>query len=142
MNETIQLLQDVVRNAQTGCDAIDQLMHKTESPAMRSELSAERSQYQSAALDGERALREAGGTPEPVGMMSRAGMWLGTELNTLIDRSDEHIAEMLIQGATMGVIEMTKSMNAYADAAPDARSLASTFIVTQNEIINRAKNLL
>ena len=139
MNETIQLLQDVVRNARTGEEAIEQLLNKVESQEMRGELDRELHQYRDAARQAESALAAAGGTPEPVGMLSRAGMWVGTQMNTLTDRSNAHIAEMVIQGATMGIIEMTKARNTYADADPGATGIASRFIVDQNDIIERQK---
>ena len=142
MNETIQLLRDVARNARTGEEAIDQLMEKVESAEMRDELRRERDQYRASARDAESALAAAGGQAEPVGMMQKAGMWVGTQMNTLTDRSNAHIAEMVIQGATMGIIEMTKARNTCPDAAPDAAGLASRFIVDQNDIIERQKAYL
>lgn len=142
MNETVQLLQDVVRNAQTGQDAVEQLMKKTEKGRMRDELIREKEDYAVTRRQGEKALQEAGGSKEPVGPLQKAGMWAGLEMETLADRSDAHIAEIVIQGATMGVIEMTKSLNAYDRADPGARGLASQFVVHQNEAIDRQKGFL
>ena len=142
MNETIQLLRDVARNARTGEEAIDQLMEKVESAEMRDELRRERDQYRASARDAESALAAAGGQAEPVGMMQKAGMWVGTQMNTLTDRSNAHIAEMVIQGATMGIIEMTKARNTCPDADDRAAELASRFIVEQNDIIDRQKAYL
>ena len=142
MNETIQLLQDVARNARTGEAAIGALMEKAESAGMRDELRRERDQYRAAARDAESALAAAGGQAEPVGMMQKAGMWVGTQMNTLTDRSNAHIAEMVIQGATMGIIEMTKARNTCPDADDRAADLASRFIVEQNDIIDRQKAYL
>ena len=45
MNETVQILQDLVRNARTGKDSVEALMRRTGSPEMRGELNAEREQY-------------------------------------------------------------------------------------------------
>lgn len=142
MNETIQLLQDVVRNARTGEAAAEQLLQKVENPEMRGELTSERERYRSAAREAERALSASGGKPEPVGVMAKAGMWLGTQMNTLTDTSNAHIAEMVIQGATMGVIEMTRARNSYPDADSHAAGIASRFIVMQNDIIERQKGYL
>ena len=142
MNETIQLLQDVVRNARTGEAAAAQLLDKVADPGMRGELSVERERYRAAAREAERALSQSGGVPEPVGMMQRAGMWLGTQMNTLTDTSNAHIAEMVIQGATMGVIEMTRARNSCPDADGRASGIASRFIVMQNDIIDRQKAYL
>ena len=142
MNETIQLLQDVVRNARTGRDAVEQLLNKAEGGPMRQELNKEKAAYLQTQREGERALAEAGGKAEPAGAMARAGMWMGLEMETLADRSDAHIAEIVIQGATMGVIEMTKALNTYDAAEPGARGLASQFVVQQNETIDRQKGFL
>ena len=95
-----------------------------------------------AARDGEQALADAGGQPEPAGALSKVGMKLGLEGETLLDRSDAHIAEIVIQGAAMGVIEMTKALNTYDAADPHARGLASQFVVQQNEAIDRQKTFL
>ena len=141
MNETVQLLQDVVRNARTGRDAVEQLMNKTDG-AMKEELSKERERYVDTQRAGEQALLDAGGRAEPSGPMARAGMWMGIQMETLADRSDAHIAEIVIQGATMGVIEMTKALNTYDAADPAARGLASRFVVQQNETIERQKGFL
>ena len=142
MNETVQLLQDVVRNARTGKDAVEQLMNRAERGAMRDELAKERDAYAVTEREGERALADAGGKAEPTGPLARAGMWVGLQMETLADRSDAHIAEIVIQGATMGVIEMTKSLNAYDAADPHARGLASQFVIQQNETIDRQKGFL
>ena len=142
MNETVRLLQDVVRNARTGLDAVEQLMRRSQGGDMRGELAREREGYMAVKRDGERALDDAGARPEPAGPMAKAGMWLGLEAETLTDRSDAHIAEIVIQGATMGVIEMTKALNAYGGADPRARGIASQFVVQQNETIDRQKAFL
>ena len=141
MNDTVQLLQDVVRNARTGRDAVEQLMEKTGGD-MKAELRRERETYIHAQKESEQALSDAGGRAEPTGPMARAGMWMGLQMETLTDRSDSHIAEILIQGATMGVIEMTKALNTYGDAHPSARDLASRFVTRQNEAIERQKGFL
>lgn len=142
MNETIQLLQDVVRNAQTGGDSVAQLMQKTEEARMRDELTREKAAYDATRRQGEQALMDAGGRAEPAGPLQKAGMWMGIEMETLADRSNAHIAEIVIQGATMGVIEMTKSLNTYDSADARARGLASDFVIQQNETIDRQKGFL
>ena len=142
MNETVQLLQDVVRNARTGQDSVEHLMKKVDDQRMRDELIREKEDYAVTRRESEQALSDAGGRAEPVGPLAKAGMWMGLEMETATDRSDAHIAEIVIQGATMGVIEMTKALNTYDTADDRARSLASQFVVQQNETIDRQKAFL
>ena len=60
MNETIQLLQDVVRNARTGRDAVEQLLNKVEGSEMREELNKEKAEYLQTQKAGEKALADPG----------------------------------------------------------------------------------
>lgn len=142
MNETVRLLQEVLRNARTGESGVEQLLLRAEEPEMRRELTWARDGYQRVVSNAESALQAAGGRPEPLSAMARAGMWMGMQINTLADKSDDHLAEIFIQGATMGVIEMTRALNAWEDADPDARGLASDFVTWQQEAIERQKAFL
>jgi hypothetical protein len=117
-------------------------MQKTEAGAMRDELIREKEDYAVTRRQSEQALVNAGGKAEPVGPLAKAGMWAGLEMETLADRSNAHIAEIVIQGATMGVIEMTKALNQYDGADAGARDLASRFVAQQNETIDRQKGFL
>ena len=141
MNETVQLLQDVVRNARTGQDAVEHLMRKA-GGGMRDELIREKEDYAVTRRESEDALKNAGGAEEPVGAMERAGMWMGLEMETLADKSDAHIAELVIQGATMGVVEMTKALNSYGNADAHAKDIANRFVQRQNDAIERQKGFL
>ena len=37
--------------------------------------------------------------------------WMGVEMNTLTDKSNSKIAELMIQGTNMGIIEGVKLLN-------------------------------
>lgn len=142
MNQTIQLLQDIVRNARTGESGVSQLMEKTDDQRMRKELNREKTDYQSMAERAEQTLKAMGGKIEPLGKMAQMGMWIGTQLNTMTNKTNAHIAEIIIQGANMGVIELTKSRSAYAEADKKAQDIAAEFITRQQAIIERQKAFL
>lgn len=142
MNQTHQLLQCIVENARTGADACDQLLSRTDDIEVRRELMLQRQQYQEAARDAETRLYGEGVEPKPKGPMARAGMWMGMQINTMMDRSPSHIADIVIQGATMGVVEMTKARNSYPDADAEAQGIAANFITRQQEAIDRMKAFL
>lgn len=142
MNETIQLLQDIVRNARTGESAIDQLLTISDNTEMRRELMTEKAFYHATVRSSEQALIRAGGKAEPIGPMSKAGMRMGIVFNTITDKTDSHIAELVIQGANMGIIEMTKALNTYSNASDESISIARNFIGQQQDIISRQKHFL
>lgn len=142
MNQTRRLLQAIVENGRMGEDACDQLLRRTQDNAMRQELMLERKHYAAAVRDAEQRLRDMGEEPRPKGPVARMGVWMGMQINTAIDRSASHIADMLIQGSTMGVIELTKARNSCAEAEAGAQSLAAGLITRQQEAIERLKAFL
>lgn len=142
MNQTVNLWSRVAENARTGYDAANQLLARTEDDEMRSELASERDYYRDAARDAEEKLRKLGEKADGKGPLARAGMWAGIRMNTMTDRTSSHLADIVIQGATMGVIDTTKARNEFPDADPDAQDAASRFITRQQDAIERMKEFL
>ena len=126
MNQTRKLLQKIVENARTGADACDQMLSCAKDVDLRNELMNERDVYQDFTRDAERALFDSGAQPHASSPMSRAGMWIGVKTNTLADDSAAHLAEIIIQGATMGVIAITRARNDLPDASP-VRAFSTIF---------------
>lgn len=142
MDQTQKLLQSIVENARTGLDACEQLLAKTKDPGMRDELMTQRAQYQNFAHDAERSLYDAGGRPHAKSPLQRMGMWMGVQMNTMTDDSASHIADIAIQGLTMGVIGMTRDRANLPEADAHAQGIASSFITAQQENIDRLKPYL
>jgi len=142
MEQSEKLLQSIVENARMGKNACDQLLKKAEGEEIRREITLEREKYDQLARKAEEYMHQLGIVPKPEGMMQRMGMWMGMEMNTLTDKTPSHIADMLIQGATMGVVEMTKARNSNPDASAEARGIASNFITAQQDAIERLKSFL
>ena len=142
MDQMAKLLNCVAQNAQTGYQAIEKLLAKTSDPAFRDELLRQRQDYHAIRQDAESKLNAQGVQPEPKRPMDRVGAWMGMEMATLTDKSNAHLADLVIQGATMGVIETTKARNECADASADAQGVASCFITQQQDAIERMKGFL
>ena len=142
MDQTQKLLQMIVENGRMGESACDQLIGRTDDVQMRKELMLEKQQYADAAREAEVRLTDLGARPQPKGPAARAGLWMGMQLNTMMDKSAATIAEMVIQGATMGVVELTKARNSLAEADAQAQGLASNLITRQQEAIDRLKSFL
>ena len=142
MNHSRKLLECIVENARTGEYACEQLMNKTADDEMRRELAIEKKNYVEIAGEAEKRIEKMGLPVQHLDKMARMGMWMGTQYNTMIDKTSTHIAEMLIEGATMGIVAMTKARNSCPDAEADIQGIASRFITCQQEAIERLKRVL
>ncbi len=142
MDQTRILLQSIVENARMGADACGQLLDRCADEGMRQELTREWAFYEGAARSAEDQLQARGIRPHPKGAMARMGMWMGMQFNTMTDSSASHMAEITIQGASMGVVEITKMRNSCPDASAEAQGVASNLITQQQEAIERLKAFL
>ena len=72
-------------------------------------------------------------------MMSR----MGVKKEVKTDNSDSAIAEMLIQGVSMGSLDMEKKLNVYQkDAEKEELEMAEDFYKFQQDVINSLKKFL
>lgn len=124
-NET--LLQELYKNTTMGGDSLINLMDKAGNPNMRAEMTREIEKYREFSNRAAELLGERGLKPEEPGMMAKAGSKIGMTFNTMLDTTTSHIAEMMINGATMGIINIEKQLN---ESKPDgkARALAEDIL--------------
>lgn len=142
MDQTKRLLQSIVENARMGADACDQVLKKCEDMELRRELMREAQFYESAATDAEMKLSSMGGKPHPKGPMARMGLWMGMQMNTLVDTTTPHLADLVTQGASMGIVEMTKARNSNPGADAEAQGIAASLTEQQQASIDRLKPFL
>ena len=142
MDQTNKLLSCVAKNALTGEEATSQLMKRTEDSEMRRELEYQQEQYRAVHRQAEQMLGNDKGVDDSPGMMAKMGMWAGVMMNTMTDKSNAHIADIMIQGATMGVVDTIRARNECVDATAEAQGVASSFITQQQDSIERMKQFL
>mgnify|MGYP006955450029 CR=1 FL=1 len=142
MNQTEKLLKSIVENARMGISACEQLLKKSDDFEISKELMLEKQHYSELARDAEQQLFDMNLKPEPEGLMQRMGMWMGMQMDTMTDDSASHIADIAIQGLTMGVIGMTRDQGNLPEASAEAQGMATAFIQSQQSAIDRLKTLL
>lgn len=123
-NET--LLQELYKNTTMGGDSIVNLMDKVQNEDMRREMTNELSRYREYTDRATKLLGDRGLKPEEPGIAAKAGSKIGMAFNTMLDTTTSHIAEMMINGATMGIINIEKQLNKGADGK--ARELAEEIL--------------
>ena len=141
-NVDIAVLNSVYRNAKTGSQSIVDLLPSASDSSFIADLETQRREYDS--IGGEAAARIVGlgGQPEPVGEMKKLGMKMGVTMNTMMNDETEHLAELMIKGSNMGIIQMTKVVNGHQDASAETLGLAQKLITCEHDNIQRLKAYL
>lgn len=143
-NATASLLSELYKNMKMGADGIINLSSKVGEGALRDELARQLDTYESFSKKIEMQLYELGDKPMEENPLSKFASKVGIAMNTLADSSESHIAQMMIEGATMGVTENTKLLNRYEkkDVSPRAITLCRESIEFMEKSIEELKKFL
>ena len=141
---TKSFLDSLYKNVKMGADSIIDLMPKVSSEKMREEMTAELEHYEKFAKDIRNMLFELGEEPKEENFMTKLMTKMGISINTMMDATSSHIADMMIQGATMGITETTKLIREFENTpcSEAALSLAKETVKYEQESIEKLKKFL
>ncbi len=141
---TKSFLDSLYKNVKMGADSIIDLMPKVKDQGMREEMTAELEHYEGFAKEIRDILFKNGDEPKEESMMAKMGTKMGVMMNTMMDDSTSHIADMMIQGATMGITDTTKLIREHENTScsEDALALARRTVKYEEESIERLKKFL
>ena len=109
-NETAQFLDRMYKNVKMGSESIVTLMPKVKDEALRTEMTRELSKLEGYSSQIGKMLYAEGVTPKEESIVTRFSSKMGMNMNTMLDSTSSHIAEMMMEGYTMGITDMTKDI--------------------------------
>ena len=133
------VLNSIYRGARIGKESIENLLPKTEHPGFRDDLRTQENEYDAICKEAANKLMEMGNTPDPIGSYKKLGMKAAVEMNTMLNTDTSHLAEMMINGSTMGITNMTKILNGYQNPDSQVYDLAQKLITMEQNNIERLK---
>ena len=134
----------IYENVKMGADSIINLLPKVEDSRLKSDMSVQLSGYEKFATRARNELKEMGIEAQEKGFMTKAMARVGMEFNTMMDTSLSHIAEMMIQGSNMGIVEMDKCINTCERGGCEdgAVRLAQDIVEFEQQNLERMKKYL
>ena len=110
--ENINALDEIHKGSCMGMDAIDFIKDKIEDKEFLKEMNREYSEYKTIKKRIEDIYHKYDdGKPHETSAMNKVMTWSGIEMKTITDTSNSKIAELLLQGVNMGIIEGRKILN-------------------------------
>lgn len=138
----IKLLEHIYDGAQMGRDSISQLLKNAKNEQFRSALETQQEEYERLMKDAGEGLRQRGKEPEGISVMSKASSAVMSGAKMLMDDSVPNMAEMMIQGSTMGVTKLTRQLSETGEVSPDVERLSERLLRTEESNIESMKNFL
>ena len=142
MNAETNLLSAIYQNADMGCSSIEKIIPKIADNELRSEVTSQLRRYRRSYNRVCSELHAERTEPKKLNPFTKAMSDIGLAVSCAADSSTSNIAKMLIQGTTMGIIRLNKSLNAADDVSESARNEAVDMLKAEQAYIDKLKPYL
>lgn len=142
MDGNEELLTYIHQNAQMGVRTIEHLLTLVEEDRLTRQLRSQRDGYQHFQRRAKEQLRLLGRDQEGLSPLEKAKTYLMIQMDTLTDRSSAHIAEMLITGSNMGILDAAKCIRQYPHARGDVVALVKGLSAFEEDNVQKLKAFL
>jgi len=142
MDENVEMLNYIYQNAEMGTTTIQQILKEVKDLEFKEILKEQLKDYEYVTNKADLLLNMEGRIPKGLDAMPKVMSYFKIKFDTLRDDTSSHIAEMMINGSTMGVTEITKNLNKYNDIENDVEDLASRLLKIEQDNIESLKPYL
>lgn len=141
-NINLTILNEINKAAKMGMDSISYVIKKVDDENMKENLSTQFSEYGKIVDKVNTQFDHYGEVPDETPITDKMMGLTGVQLNTITDKSNSHIAEMMIQGGDMGIIECQKLLNHNPYADQEVKDILNDFMNMQKNDIEQMKKFL
>ena len=142
MDNNIDTLNELHKGCCMGIDAIDFIINKINEEEFNKILIEQKNDYEKLSKKIEKKYNQY--TTKDIhetNIMTKAMTWYGIQMDTMLDNSISKIADILIKGTNMGIIEGKKLIN-NKTMSKDVLKLCNDYINMQEKNLNILKEYL
>lgn len=141
--ENINALNEISKGASMGVDAISYIIDKVDDEKFKKLLSNQKSFYEEIKCDIMDLFSryDSEESPSDTTTLKKAMTWSSINMKTLKDHSPSKIAELLLNGTNMGIIEGRKILN-NKDIDESVEKIIDRFVKEQERFVESLKDFL
>lgn len=138
----MELLEEIYKNASMGVNSTSELINdiKDKDNKIKTELEYILKEYEKFRKESCKLLKKNKKEPKEANMMAKAMIKMNIKKEVISDNSDSALADMLIEGITLGNLQLEKALKNAEDKA--AKEIANEFIKFGEEEIEKLKEYL
>lgn len=142
MDNSEYILNEVNKGIKMGMDSISNISEKVKDSNFKKDLQFQYNKYNEILNKVNNQLSKYGEFPKELNPMQKAMGWMTIEWNTMDDKSDSKISEMMLKGTNMGIIEGVKLLNNNPNADTETKNILSEFVKFQENTVEQLKKYL
>jgi len=125
-----------------GVETIGKLLEIIENDEFKKQLESQYNEYKEIHITARSMLNKHGFDEKRISTFAKIRTYMMLNIETLMDKTPSHIAEMLIIGSNMGVINALKNLKKYQNAEPDIKSLMERLLKFEEHSMEKLKSFL
>ncbi|MCL2579400.1 MAG: hypothetical protein FWE32_05150 [Oscillospiraceae bacterium] len=141
-HQDTDLLQEVFKGASIGERGAGLMLEKARDGGLSAKLTDYMREYMTIKQEAAQQLADHGQTPTPPGMTERHAQWLGIQLETLMDKTPAHMAEIRMEDNVKNLIKDIEAIKRNHDTSQPTRELAGRLVRLENDSFNAMKTYL
>ena len=118
------VLNESYRNARMGREAINVVIGKVEDDDLALDLNRQACKFVQMEEKMQKEYQKAREMPPEENIINKTMLWGGIQMNTLLNASTEHLADLMIQGNTRGITDLMKVVKANKSVQKEYYELA------------------
>lgn len=136
------ILNTINKGIKMGMDSISTVSEKVQDDRFKKDLKYQYDKYNEILNKVNDELDNYNDFPKELNPMQKAMGWMSIQFNTLDDKSNSKISEMMLQGINMGIIEGVKLLNHNPDTDENIKNILCEFISFQENTAEQLKKYL
>lgn len=140
--ENLELLNKIHKGLVMGMESISVITPKVGDRNFRDDLNYQYNEYGKVLDKIDAKFEEAGIKPEDTNLGEKMMGWTSIQMNTMADKSNNRISELLIKGNTMGIVQGREILNQNPNLDKNTKSIINEFIQLQENNIEKLKTYL
>ena len=138
----VNVMDEINKGACMGMDAIHFVLDKVEDDSLHKILDEQYNKYKSISdkickIYPEYSKKE----PHETNTINKVMTWYGIEMKTLTDHTSSKIAELMLQGTNMGIIEGRRLLN-HKSTDDEIHSIVQEYVDMQEDAVEKLKRFL
>ncbi len=142
MNGNSELLNYIYQNSQMGVITINELLKMIEDNNFKLHLEKQLEGYTTYHKKAKEMLNQNGYDEKSISLFDKIKTYTMLNLQTLTNKTTSHIAEMMVIGSNMGVIDAIKNLKKYKDAEPNIVQLQQELLTFEENNMVELKKFL
>lgn len=142
MNKNAELLNFIYQNSEMGVKSLESLIGITKDEKFKNQLNCQLEEYKAINKKAMDKLNENGYDEKGLGTLTKIQSYIMINVQAMMDKSTSHLAEMIILGSNMGVIDAIRNIRKYNDTERDIIELMENLKKFEENNIEKMKAFL